>query len=258
MPTPVESRARIRAEVWIVLGLTLGQSAVFALWRIVERYQREAPVGQQTVTLNNSASAVELMDAIYQVLVLAFRMAPVLLVLYLLSAAGRSWRERLGLVGGARAWWRDAAHAAGLAALVGLPGLAVYAFGRAIGQTVRIDTSGLPDHWWAATVLLVGAATIGILEETIAVGYLVSRLRDLAWGPVAIVLASATLRAGYHLYQGWPMALGNAAMGALFAVYFLRTGRLGPLILAHFTLDAVAFIGPELAPESWLEALRVA
>lgn len=258
MAEPTESRARIRVEVWIVLGLTLGQSAVFALWRLVERYQREAPVGQQTTTLNRSASSVELMDAIYQVLVLTFRLVPVLLALYLLSAGGRSWRDRLGLAGKARAWWKDVAHAAGLAALVGLPGLGVYAAGRALGQTVRIDTSGLPDHWWAATVLLVGAATVGLLEETITIGYLVSRLRDLAWGPVAIVVASATLRAGYHLYQGWPMALGNAAMGALFAVYFLRTGRLGPLVLAHFTLDAVAFIGPELAPESWLAALRVA
>lgn len=89
-------------------------------------------------------------------------------------------------------------------------------------------------------------------------GYLATRLRELAWKPWTIVLASSVLRGSYHLYQGWPMALGNVVMGAVFTTYFLRRGRLGPLLAAHFLLDAVSLIGPDVVPDSWLSALRLA
>lgn len=239
-----------------MLGLTLGQSAVYAILSLIKRYLDTKPVGSQTATLNPSRSDINYLDLAYQVAGIGFRLFPVALALYLLSGHGVGWRQRLGLTGPGRRWGKDLAAGAGLAALIGLPGLGLYAFGRAIGQTVRIDTSGLPDVWWSATILLASAAVIGVLEETIAVGYLVTRLRDLAWHPVAAIAASAVLRAGYHLYQGWPMALGNAVMGAVFATVYWRTGRLGPLIVAHWTLDAVAFIGPEFAPQEWLDALN--
>jgi membrane protease YdiL (CAAX protease family) len=51
------------------------------------------------------------------------------------------------------------------------------------------------------------------------------------------------LRGTYHLYQGFGQALGNAVMGALFAWWFQRTGRLWPLLVAHTLLDVVAFVG---------------
>ncbi len=54
------------------------------------------------------------------------------------------------------------------------------------------------------------------------------------------------------------MALGNFVMGLVFAGYFVRKGRLAPLLVAHTLLDLVSFIGPELAPTSWLEALKLA
>jgi membrane protease YdiL (CAAX protease family) len=47
-------------------------------------------------------------------------------------------------------------------------------------------------------------------------------------------------------------------MGAVFAAYFVRRGRLGPLIVAHVALDLVSFLGPEFLPDSWLVALRLA
>lgn len=239
-----------------MFGLTLGQSAVYALMRLIERYLAEPPIASQTTTLNPSRSSIDYMDLAYQVVGIGFRLFPVALALYLLSAHGSSWRTRLGLTDARRRWTRDLAVGLGLAALIGLPGLGVYAAGRAIGQTVRIDTSGLPEAWWSATILLASAAVIGLLEETLVTGYLVTRLQDMRLGVVATILISAALRAGYHLYQGWPMALGNAAMGAVFAWVYLRTGRLGPLIIAHWTLDAVAFIGPELVPDSWIQALN--
>jgi len=146
---------------------------------------------------------------------------------------------------------------AGLAALIGIPGIGLYALGRAIGQTVRVDTSGLPDQWWAAAILLTAAASWGILEEVLVVGYLMTRLRDLRWSLPAIIITSALLRGAYHLYQGWPMALGNVVMGLVFAWAYHRTGRLLPMIAAHSLMDVVAFVGPEVAPQSVLDWLNV-
>jgi membrane protease YdiL (CAAX protease family) len=254
-------RRRLRAEVLIVIGLTLGQSAVYATVRLIERYLAEKPVGQQSTTLNPSYSGINWLDLTYQILRIVFALVPVALALYLLGANGVRARLRLGLTrtnadGSPRPWWRDVVAGMGLAAVIGLPGLALYGVGRAIGQTVRINTNGLPDAWWAAVILLASAAVAGIVEEVIVVGYLVTRLRDLKWGIAATVAASALLRGSYHLYQGWPMALGNVVMGVVFALVFLRTGRLGPLIVAHWLLDAASFIGPELLPQEWLDALN--
>lgn len=255
------SRRRLRAEVLIVLGLSLGKSAVYSIVRFVERYFDERPVGEQSTTLNPSLSQHDWFDLTYQILAIIFALVPVALALYLLSAGGASALRRLGLVRadaeGLRApWWRDVAMGAGLASLIGIPGLVVYAVGRALGQSVRINTSGLPDVWWAAVILLASAAVAGLVEEVIVVGYLVTRLRELQWSIPAIVITSALLRGSYHLYQGWPMALGNVAMGVVFSLVYIRTGRLGPLILAHWLLDAASFIGPELLPAEWIDALN--
>lgn len=256
MPAP--SR-RLRAEVLIVLGLSLGQSALWAVWWISLRYASATPVGQQSTQLNPSRASQPFFDATAQGMRAVFAVVPVALVLYLLSASGERARERLGLVWGKGASRRrDLAMGVGLAALIGLPGLAWYVLGRALGQTVRIDVSGLPDAWWAILALLMSALAAALLEEVVGVAYLLTRLREMAWSPAAAITASALLRGTYHLYQGWPMAVGNAVMGAVFALYFTRAGRVGPLIAAHATLDLVAFVGPEVVPESWLISLGIA
>lgn len=251
------SRGRLRAEVLIVLGLSLGYSAITAGIRLIERYLAEPAIGDQVAQLNPSRSHIDYLDLVLQLVRLGYQLMPVALVLFLLSAGGGSALRRLGITGGLRSASKDVGVGLVLAALIGLPGLALYAVGRAIGQSVHINTSGLPDLWWMATMLLLSAAVAGILEETIAVGYLLTRLQQMGWSVPAAIGASALLRGTYHLYQGWPMALGNVVMGVVFAFYYQRTGRLGPLILAHWTLDAVAFIGPEVVPDEWLIELGI-
>jgi membrane protease YdiL (CAAX protease family) len=256
--TQLPSRRRLRAEILIVLGLSLGKSAIYAIVKLAERYAAETPVRDQATTINPSRSGIDVFDLIYQVLSIAFALVPVALVIYLLGSHGTRATRILGLVGPARAWWRDIGLGAILAACIGLPGLGLYFVGRAIGQNVSIDTSGLPGSWWASTILLLAAATAAILEETIVVGYLVTRLEQLKWSVPAIIITSALIRGGYHLYQGWPMALGNVVMGAVFAWVFIRRRRLAPLIVAHFLLDFVSFVGPEVLPDEWLAALDLA
>jgi membrane protease YdiL (CAAX protease family) len=251
-PAALPSRRRLTIEVWILIFLSLGKSGVYAAVRIVENYLKETPVGDLTTTVNPSRSSVNIIDLVYQVLAIGFSLVPVALALFLLSSYGAPWRGRLGLTGPANKWWADLGWGAGLAALIGLPGLVWYAFGRAIGQTLRVNTSGLPDAWWAATILIMAAVAAALLEEFIVVGYLLKRLQDLRWSPWAAIAASALLRGTYHLYQGWPMALGNMVMGVVFAWYFMRKGRLGPLVAAHFLLDLVSFLGPEFIGEERL------
>ena len=51
-----------------------------------------------------------------------------------------------------------------------------------------------------------------------------------------VVAARAVLRGSYHLYQGFGAFVGNAVMGVVFALFFLRFKRVMPLIVAHSLL----------------------
>ena len=103
-------------------------------------------------------------------------------------------------------------------------------------------------------MLLLSALQDGILEEVLVVGYLISRLRLLGVSPATAVAISAVLRGSYHLFQGFGPFFGNAIMGVIFGVLFLRWKRTNPMIIAHFLINAVAFVGYTLLAGhvSWL------
>jgi hypothetical protein len=76
------------------------------------------------------------------------------------------------------------------------------------------------------------------------VGWLLRRLTQLGWSWWRAVAVSAVIRGGYHLYQGFGAFLGNAAMGVIFAYLWRRWSyRVWPLVIAHFLMDAVAYVG---------------
>ncbi len=252
-PGPDAVRRRRTVEVWIVLGLSLGQSGVYALVNIAARLTAGIPLAEQTATLNASRSARPYLDLTLQLLGIAFALVPVVLALYLLSANGRSAVRRIGLDVGRPA--RDLAVGVGLAALIGLPGLGLYALGRALGITVEVQASALNAAWWTIPVLILSAVQNSVLEEVVAVGYLSERLAELRWSPVAVVAASALLRGSYHLYQGIGPFVGNVVMGVVFAEYYRRKRRVMPLVVAHAVLDIVAFVGYALIPADVRTAL---
>lgn len=111
--------------------------------------------------------------------------------------------------------------------------------------------------WWTIPVLILSALKNGVLEEVLVVGYLTERLRRLHWGHLAIAITSSAIRASYHLYQGWGALAGNFAMGLVFSGFYLRKGRLWPLIIAHTLIDVVAFVGYAYLPEAWLTWLGI-
>ncbi|MBA4608884.1 CPBP family intramembrane metalloprotease [Aeromicrobium sp. Marseille-Q0843] len=232
---------RLRAEVWIVLGLSLGQSAVYSVVSLARKLS-EGPLRDSTATLNPSRDTVPWLDLTYQLLSIGFALVPVALALYLLSLDDAPpVLRRLGLDGSRP--WRDLGFGAALAAVIGIPGLGVYFGGRALGVTANIVTSPEDLYWWSVTILVLSALQNALLEEVIVVGYLMTRLKQFGWGLPAIIATSALLRGSYHLYQGFGQFVGNVAMGVVFAWWFQRTGRVMPLVIAHTILDVVAFVG---------------
>lgn len=251
---PSRPRTRLGWEVWLVMGLSLGRSGVYAIVALVDSYTR-GPIGEQTTTLNPSLSARPWFDLTYQILAIIFALLPVLLALYLISSdRPRVWRH-LGMDG--TQIRRDFGWALGLGAVIGVPGLGLYLAGRAAGVSLEVSTSGLEAYWWTMPLLVLSAMKNGLLEEVLVVGYLAERLRRLGWSTPAMVLTSATIRASYHLYQGWAAFAGNFLMGVIFMVFYLRRGRLWPLIIAHTLIDIVAFVGYAYLPDSWLAALGI-
>lgn len=240
---PQQGRRRVGAEVWLVLGLSLGQSAVYSVVSLVAKLT-QGPLAGQTATLNPSRSPRPYLDLTYQLLDVAFTLVPVALALWLLSANGRRAARLIGLDGGRP--WRDLAAGAGLAAVVGIPGLGLYLVGRELGITANVVPAALDAYWWTVPVLILQALKNAVLEEVVVVGYLITRLRELAWSWWAVVAASSVLRGAYHLYQGFGPFLGNVVMGVLFALVYRRYGRVMPLVVAHTVLDVVAFVGYQL------------
>jgi uncharacterized protein len=237
----VPVRRRIGVEIAIVLGLSFGASAVYALVAIANRLTLDRPLSQQTATLNPSQSPRPVFDLIYQLLDVFFGLVPVALVCYLLWQTARPHLGRLGLDG--RGAGRDALWGVALVLVIGIPGLGLYLAGRALGLAPAVVATGLAEHWWTIPVLLLSALRSGVTEEVIVVGYLFARLRDLRWGTWTIILSTAVLRGAYHLYQGVPAFFGNVAMGVLFGWLYSRYGRLLPLVVAHTLIDAVVFVG---------------
>jgi membrane protease YdiL (CAAX protease family) len=244
-----EARVGLRWEIAIVLGLSLGASAVYAIVAIVNRLTREESLGSQTATLNQSLSERPLFDLVYQLLAIFFDLMPVALVIYLLWLPGRSAFRRIGF--DLTRPIRDTGWGFGLAALIGIPGIGLYLAARALGVNVGIDTSGLDDYWWTIPVLVLSALRAALSEELIVVGYLFTRLRELGWGSWPIIIGSALLRGSYHLYQGFGGFVGNAIMGVVFGWIYVRWGRTAPLVVAHLILDVVSFLGYPLAVAWW-------
>jgi membrane protease YdiL (CAAX protease family) len=235
------SRPRLRAEILIVLGLSLGASAVYSVVAIVNRVTQVQALAQQTATLNSSLSDRPTFDLIYQLLGIFFDLMPVALVGFLLWQEARPHLTRLG-VDFTRPG-RDALSGLGLALIVGIPGIGVYLAGRALGITVDVVPTALNAYWWTIPVLVLSALRSGLQEEVIVIGYLFERLRQLGWGNWRIILVAATLRGTYHLYQGFGAFVGNFAMGVLFGWLYTRNRRVLPLVIAHFVIDAAIFVG---------------
>lgn len=238
--TDPRTRRLVGLEVLVVLTVTLGLSAVRSGLALLDALLQPVPLNQQQVALNAPAAEIGLIDLALQLTRVLQLVGWGALGAYLLLRAGFAMRD----VGLDRLRpGRDALGSAGLAALIGIPGLGLYLFARAIGVSVTIAPTTLDDTWWRVPVLLASAAANSWAEEVVMVAYLITRLRQLGWSENRSLLVQALLRGSYHLYQGLGGFVGNIVMGLVFGRVWQRTNRLWMLVGAHALIDIVAFLG---------------
>jgi membrane protease YdiL (CAAX protease family) len=149
-----------------------------------------------------------------------------------------------------RGWTRDglglAGRAADIPAGVGLALLVLFAYPvllqLAAAAGFAFDgaetTSPIASHVGLGRVITLSLVN-GFYEELFVCGYVVSALKDRT-SPWFAINVSTALRLSYHLYQGGIAVVGVLPLGLLFALWFARTGRLWPLVLAHVILDVAA------------------
>jgi uncharacterized protein len=227
-PPPPAPRRTLAEELAIVLALSLLASAVDALLSFTA-----APV--------NSSVAVAVVPQtprlVVQIADIALALPPVWLVFYLL----RRNHERPATIGMAFDRPRfDLPVATILALVVGAVGIVIYIVSVRIGHNRLVVPVPPLGQWWTIPVLVLSAAENALLEETVVLGYMVTRLQQIGTRPFVAIAASALLRGTYHLYQGWGGFTGNLAMGLLFGLVFLRWRRTWPLVIAHCLLDVGA------------------
>jgi membrane protease YdiL (CAAX protease family) len=228
-PAPADARTLIE-EVLIVLALSLLASAVYAILDLLSAPLRGVYV----------AAADQSNEFAKQLAGFVFGLAPFLLVLHLVRRDGEGLvgigldlgQPRSDLVRGLWLW-----------VVVAAGGIAIYLTSVALGVNRFVVPVPPLHHWWTGPALVLSAAQAALLEEGIVLGYLVTRLEQIGWTPIAAVLGSAALRGSYHLYQGWGGFAGNFLMGLLFALLFIRWRRTWPFVVAHFLLDLGAGIG---------------
>jgi membrane protease YdiL (CAAX protease family) len=239
-PARLPSRKLLVIELVIVLSLSLGRSAIYALVRLIAAATAPGGLSAQTTTMNGSyAPERPWLDLTLQLLGIGFAVVPVALAGYLLVRSGTSLRD---------VWFRgagvgDLPRGAAIAAAVGSVGVEFYLVMHALGLNLTVVADALPDVWWKYPVLVLSALENAVLEEFVVLGYVLVRLRQLGFGDLAAIGLSAVLRGSYHLYQGLGGFAGNLVMGLLFGWLYRRWGRVTPLVVAHTLLDIGAFVG---------------
>lgn len=255
-PARPDTPASIRAEIAVVLLVTLGTSGLFSLVTIIETQIKTArakvPLSSVAVSVAAPLSDLGWIDLTRQLLLIVQHACWGLLALYLLWRAGVNLSERIGL--NLHRPGRDLAVGIGLAAFIGIPGLGLYLLANARGLNLTVQGSTLTDTWWRLPVSIGVAVQNGFLEEVLVIGYLLTRLGHLRVRAGWAVAFAAVLRGSYHLYQGYGGFLGNALMGVIFGLVFLRWRRVWPLVVAHSLIDIVVFVGYPLlhGHVSWL------
>lgn len=226
-----------RQEIWLVLLLSLGASAIYSTLSLLRKLASPEGLAGSTTTINRPVVETPWLDLIYQLVGIGLALVPVLLALYFL----RQDQVSIGLIPNLR----DVGLGVLMAASIGIPGIGLYFLALELGLTSRVVPSSIGDFVWTIPILLLAALRSGLQEEVIVVGFLLSKLKlvNPTFSVVLLVLISAAIRASYHSYQGFSAVLGNFVMGIVFALVFLRTARVAPLVIAHTLMNSVVFIG---------------
>ncbi|MDT4919312.1 MAG: hypothetical protein QOI15_214 [Pseudonocardiales bacterium] len=243
-PAP-EPKPRYGLELLAVLGVTFGISGIGALLSFIRAQVTinhgfgftKVATGPIKHAAKTQYQWLDILDQVYGV-VAGILPAFLAIVLLMRSPAGPG----LG-IGLHRLRVRETLQGLGFAALIGVPGIAFVYVARKLGLNAQIVVTDFPDVWYRVPTLILEAFQQGFAEEIIVAAYVLTRLRQLGWSNSRALVVASVLRGSYHLYQGYGGFVGNAVMGLVFGWWFQRTRRVWPLVIAHFVIDAISFVG---------------
>lgn len=235
----MSSKRSIKQEISIVLLLSLGASAIYSVLSLIESATSKAGLAGTSSNLNPSENNAELWDFTYRVVGLTLGFVPVALVLFLLAQNYTNPLKAIGL-------WppvsKDWIRGVAVFACIAIPGLLLYVTARGLSLAARI-VPGEFQYWWLIPVLMISALKAALTEEVIMIGYLFKRFDEIGISSRWQQFISAGIRSCYHAYQGLAGVIGNFIMGLVFGWAYRRWGRVLPLVIAHFLLDAFSFVG---------------
>jgi membrane protease YdiL (CAAX protease family) len=230
-------------EILAVLGVSYGLSGLTSLLTFIRNEietQGHLAHGAPAVAVSGPSTTYPWLDLADDLADVLAGLMPAFLAIVLLMRSPAGVGLGIGLD---RLRSRDLLHGLGFCALIGIPGLGLVWAAHAAGLNTQLAIVDLPNVWYRVPLLLLNAAQDGIAEEIVVGAFVLTRLRQLGWSDSRSLGAAAVLRGSYHLYQGIGAFFGNLVMGLIFGWWFQRTRRVLPLVIAHFVIDAISFIG---------------
>jgi membrane protease YdiL (CAAX protease family) len=79
-------------------------------------------------------------------------------------------------------------------------------------------------------------------EELIVRAYLMTEVRELTGSSMLAVAVSVLVQSSYHLYYGWAGAISLSFMFLTFAIYYVRSRKALPVVVAHAAFDIYAVL----------------
>lgn len=111
---------------------------------------------------------------------------------------------------------------------------------------LQMNAAAPPESGEIGWITLLLACIINpVFEELFVCAYVISSLRKPLGTGIAVAV-SVAIRAAYHTYQGAPGFFAMGVMGIIFGIWFARTNRLWPLIIAHAVMDFVPLVSGTL------------
>jgi|SRR5579859_1614764 len=166
-----------------------------------------------------------------------------LLFLVLFKRQGRHFQD-IGL----NFQWTDLPKALGLAVAARV---VMWAIGLVVTYGWFVITRSFPQ--WPETRAMFSTSSVWLFlpflllnpffEEILVRGYLMTELIDLRKSVLLATVASLVVQTSYHLYYGVAGAMVVGSGLAVLAIYFAKSRRLMPVILAHMLWDSTALLG---------------
>ncbi len=105
---------------------------------------------------------------------------------------------------------------------------------RIIPNNLEILQSGIT--FWSITAMVVNP----FYEELILRAFTITEVKNITNNHILAFLLSVILQSTYHLYQGFLSAVFLIPMFIIFSLYYMKWGRIMPVILAHMYFDLMS------------------